>query len=69
LFHGERDELLPPEASQVVAAIARHGDVVLLPDDGHVLARSDGAIIERLDEWLPPVLKLDFASSDPAAPS
>lgn len=58
LFHGEHDELLPPEASHVVAAIAGHGEVVMLPGDGHLLGRSDAAIIERLDEWLPPVLGL-----------
>ncbi|HSM65654.1 MAG TPA: hypothetical protein VK860_05055 [Ilumatobacteraceae bacterium] len=56
LFHGEHDELLPPEASHVVAAIAGHGEVVLLPGDGHLLGRSDEAITERLDEWLPSVL-------------
>jgi hypothetical protein len=56
LFHGDRDELLPPEASHVVAAIAGHGEVVMLPGDGHLLGRSDEAITERLDEWLPSVL-------------
>jgi len=56
LFHGDRDELLPPEASHVVAAIAGHGEVVMLPGDGHLLGKSDEAITERLDEWLPPVL-------------
>lgn len=56
LFHGDRDELLPSEASHVVAAIAGHGEVVMLPGDGHLLAKSDAVITERLDEWLPPVL-------------
>ncbi len=56
LFHGDRDELLPPEASHVVAAIAGHGEVVMLSGDGHLLGRSDDAITERLDEWLPSVL-------------
>ncbi len=56
LFHGDRDELLPPEASHVVAAIAGHGEVVMLPGDGHLLGRSDDAITERLDEWLPSTL-------------
>jgi pimeloyl-ACP methyl ester carboxylesterase len=57
LFHGDRDELLPPEASHVVAAIAGHGEVEILPGDGHLLARSDDVIVERLDAWLPPVLR------------
>ena len=56
LFHGDRDELLPPEASHVVAAIAGHGDVEILPGDGHLLAKSDDIIVERLDAWLPEVL-------------
>ena len=59
LFHGDQDELLPPAASHVVAAIAGHGEVVMLPGDGHLLGRSDEVITERLDEWLPPVLGLD----------
>ncbi len=56
LFHGDRDELLPPEASQIVAAIAGHGEVEILPGDGHLLAKSDDIIVERLDTWLPEVL-------------
>lgn len=56
LFHGDRDELLPAEASYMVQAIAGAGEVVILPGDGHLLGRSDEAITERLDEWLPAVL-------------
>lgn len=56
LFHGDRDELLPAESSRLVQMIAGSGEVVLLPGDGHLLANSDGAIIERLDHWLPRVL-------------
>jgi len=56
LFHGDRDELLPPESSYIVAAMAGHGEVVLLPGDGHLLAKSDEVIVDRLDEWLPNVL-------------
>ena len=58
LFHGDRDELLPPDASYVVAAIAGHGEVVMLPGDGHLLSKSDDVIVERLDDWLPAVLRL-----------
>ena len=58
LFHGDRDELLPLQSSEIVRMIAGHGELVVLPNDGHVLGRSDGAILERLDEWLPPVLGL-----------
>jgi pimeloyl-ACP methyl ester carboxylesterase len=56
LFHGERDEILPIEASEMVRAIAGSGEVVRLPGDGHLLAKSDAAIRERLDEWLPSLL-------------
>jgi predicted alpha/beta hydrolase family esterase len=58
LFHGDRDELLPAEASRIVSAIAGAGEVVILPGDGHLLAKSDDAITERLEEWLPQVLGL-----------
>ncbi len=56
LFHGDRDELLPAESSHMVRAIAGSGEVVMLPGDGHLLAKSDDAITERLDAWLPDVL-------------
>ena len=56
LFHGERDELLPMQSSEIVRTIAGSGELVVLPGDGHLLGRSDDAIVERLDEWLPDVL-------------
>lgn len=56
LFHGERDEILPIEASEMVTMIAGWGEVVRLPGDGHLLAKSDDAIWERLEEWLPPLV-------------
>lgn len=58
LFHGERDELLPLQASEMVRMIAGSGELVVLPNDGHLLGRSDDVIAERLGEWLPPVLGL-----------
>jgi len=58
LFHGDRDEILPVDASHMVAALAGAGEVVVLPGDGHLLARSEDIIRERLLEWLPPVLGL-----------
>lgn len=58
LFHGDKDDLLPIEASHMVQALAGHGEVVELPGDGHLLAKSDAAITERLDEWLPETLGL-----------
>jgi len=58
LFHGDRDELLDPESSHMVQAIAGAGEVVMLPGDGHLLAKSDDVIIERLNQWLPEALGL-----------
>jgi len=52
LFHGERDEILPVKASEMVRMIAGSGEVVRLPGDGHALARSGEILQERLDEWL-----------------
>ena len=62
LFHGDRDEILPLQASEVVRAIAGHGDLVVLPNDGHLLANSDAVMTEHLEAWLPPVLGLDRGS-------
>lgn len=56
LFHGDRDEILPLEASEVVRAIAGRGELVVLPGDGHLLAKSAEVLDERLDDWLPKVL-------------
>lgn len=56
LFHGERDELLPIEASEMVRMIAGTGELVRLPGDGHMLAKSDEIIWERLEVWLAPLV-------------
>jgi predicted alpha/beta hydrolase family esterase len=53
MFHGERDEILPIEASEMVRMIAGSGELVRIPGDGHALARSGPVLWERLEEWLP----------------
>lgn len=53
LFHGDRDEILPAVASEVVREIAGTGELVVLPGDGHLLARSHAVLEERLLAWLP----------------
>ena len=58
LFHGDRDEILPPEASEMVRMIAGTGELVRIPHDGHLLAKSGDILWERLEEWLPAVLGL-----------
>ncbi len=58
LFHGTRDEILPFESSEMVRMIAGTGELVPLPGDGHLLARSGDVLWETLESWLPPVLGL-----------
>lgn len=58
LFHGDRDEILPPESSEMVRMIAGTGEVVRIPGDGHLLAKSGDVLWERLESWLPPALSL-----------
>jgi hypothetical protein len=41
-----------------VRMIAGAGEVVRLPGDGHLLAKSGDAIWERMEQWLPGVLAL-----------
>jgi pimeloyl-ACP methyl ester carboxylesterase len=64
LFHGEEDEVLPPETSDVVAAIAGYGEVVRLPGDGHLLSQSAGLLRARLGEWIPAVLAVPPAAEE-----
>lgn len=59
LFHGDRDELLPMQASEIVRMLAGHGELVVLPGEGHLLGRSDEIIVDKLDEWLPTVFGAD----------
>jgi predicted alpha/beta hydrolase family esterase len=53
LFHGDRDEILPLDASAIVRDIAGCGELVVLPGDGHLLAKSGDVLWEKLLEWLP----------------
>ncbi len=56
LLHGDRDELLPPMASQAVQALAGSGELELLPGAGHLLVEAAEALRTRLGEWIPRVL-------------
>jgi alpha-beta hydrolase superfamily lysophospholipase len=58
LFHGDRDEILPMQASEVVRAIAGSGELVVCEGDGHLLAKSAELMMAKLDEWLPAALGL-----------
>lgn len=56
LFHGDADEILPAQSSEIVAAMAGSGEVVICPGDGHLLVASGTEIIDRLDSWIPEVI-------------
>jgi len=52
LIHGERDELLPVEASQAVRTLAGRGDLVVLPGTGHLLLGVEEELRRRLLDWI-----------------
>jgi uncharacterized protein len=52
LFHGERDELLPPQASELVQMLTG-GELVVFPDAGHLLTEVGDELRERLGTWIP----------------
>src|SRR5262249_39697465 len=53
LLHGTDDEILPPETSSVVQMLAGHGEIVLLPGNGHLLSQSAVEVQDRLATWVP----------------
>ncbi len=53
LVHGMADELLPAHTSEVVRMIAGQGELMILPDDGHLLDRSRAEILAKLLDWIP----------------
>ena len=52
LLHGDRDELIPAQASEVVATIGG-GEVEILPGTGHLMVEAAEILRERLGEWIP----------------
>lgn len=67
LFHGDRDELLPPMASEAVRALAGTGEIVLLPGAGHLLSEAGDAMRARLRTWIPEQFARPLAESKPDA--
>jgi pimeloyl-ACP methyl ester carboxylesterase len=53
LCHGERDEILPPQTSEVVRALAGQGEIVLYPNAGHLLEEARDELRELLVRWIP----------------
>ncbi|MBI2170267.1 MAG: hypothetical protein HYU28_12335 [Actinobacteria bacterium] len=65
LFHGDRDELLPPHVSEMVNTLAGgHGELVILPGTGHLMTEAADLLRERLLEWVPRVLAAPVASPE-----
>lgn len=56
LFHGTRDQILPPESSHLVRFLAGTGELVLVPDADHLLRPGWESVLDRLVEHLPAVL-------------
>lgn len=56
LFHGDNDEILPLQSSEIVAAMAGRGDVVVCSGDGHLLSKSRELLLDRLEQWIPETL-------------
>jgi len=52
LFHGERDELLPPQASELVQMLTG-GELVVFPGTGHLLTEVADELRQRLGSWIP----------------
>jgi pimeloyl-ACP methyl ester carboxylesterase len=52
LCHGERDELLPPQASELVQMLTG-GELVVFPGTGHLLTEVGDDLRERLGTWIP----------------
>lgn len=67
LFHGDRDELLPPTVSEMVQLLVGHGEFVLLPGAGHLLTQAGDELRERLGGWIPDQFA-DHARRNPSDP-
>jgi pimeloyl-ACP methyl ester carboxylesterase len=53
LCHGDRDEILPAQTSEVVRLLAGHGELVLYRGAGHLLEEARDELRELLFEWIP----------------
>ncbi|MGK2929421.1 MAG: alpha/beta hydrolase [Acidimicrobiales bacterium] len=54
LVHGDRDEILPSFASEVVHQLSGgHGELVILPGTGHLLVEAGDHLRNRLGTWIP----------------
>ena len=56
MFHGDNDGILPPEASEVVRAMAGSGDLRIMPGDDHLLSGSHDVMYADVLAFLEDVL-------------
>jgi fermentation-respiration switch protein FrsA (DUF1100 family) len=52
LVHGENDEILPPQASELVQMLTG-GELVVFPGTGHLFTEFGDELRERLANWIP----------------
>ena len=52
LFHGTNDEILPPQASELVQMLTG-GELVVFPGSGHLFSDVGAELRERLGAWIP----------------
>jgi pimeloyl-ACP methyl ester carboxylesterase len=53
LFHGDKDEILPLQASELVHMVVGGGELVPLAGVGHLLAEARDELRGRLSDWIP----------------
>src|SRR5438067_9414804 len=56
MFHGDRDELLPVQASEMARFIAGTGELIVLPNERHLLSGAGDLLIERTLDFAEVVL-------------
>src|SRR5581483_3566392 len=56
MFHGDRDELLPVQASEMVRFIAETGELVVLPGEGHLFSHARDVLLARTVAFVEDVL-------------
>ena len=52
LFHGTNDEILPPQASELVQMLTG-GELVVFQGTGHLFSDVGDEMRERLGTWIP----------------
>ncbi len=52
LIHGEQDDIIPAGSAHAVRQTAGHGEVVLLPETGHLLHESADVLRTGLPGWI-----------------